>query len=152
MTPLLDTTGWALIHFVWQGAAIAAATGAILRLLRNHSARARYSVACAGLAVMLAAPTLTARLLIDAARADERVAETTPAESGARPHVKRAIASYFMADGTAQEWSDWTSGGSGPGRDLQAPRTGVSQGKLRHDVRSHTCHRFLHGRWNEKFA
>src|SRR5439155_16890379 len=101
MTPLLDTTGWALIHFVWQGAAIAAATGAILRLLRNHSARARYAVACAGLAVMLAAPTLTARLLIDAARADEREAETTLAENGARPHVKRGIASYFIAEGTA---------------------------------------------------
>ena len=24
MTPLLQTAGWALIHFVWQGAAIAA--------------------------------------------------------------------------------------------------------------------------------
>ena len=28
MTPLLETAGWALIHFVWQGCAIAAAVPA----------------------------------------------------------------------------------------------------------------------------
>ena len=38
MTPLLETTGWALIHFVWQGAAIAAAAATILRVLRRRSA------------------------------------------------------------------------------------------------------------------
>jgi len=68
VTPLLDTTGRALIHFVWQGAAIAAVIGAALRLLRHRSAHARYVVACAGLAVMLAAPAVTVRLLLDADR------------------------------------------------------------------------------------
>ncbi len=28
MTPYLQTAGWALIHFVWQGAAIAGAAAA----------------------------------------------------------------------------------------------------------------------------
>src|SRR4029079_8039675 len=63
MTPLLQIAGWTLIHFVWQGAAIAAATATALRLLRDRSANARYIVACAGLTLMLAAPTTTARLM-----------------------------------------------------------------------------------------
>ena len=36
MTPLLQTAGWTLIHFVWQGTAIAGATSALLRLTRRR--------------------------------------------------------------------------------------------------------------------
>src|SRR6185295_13334631 len=66
MTPLLQTAGWTLIHFVWQGAAIAAVIAAALRLLRDRSADARYLIACAGLVLMIAAPAATARLMWDA--------------------------------------------------------------------------------------
>src|SRR5262249_35053895 len=63
MTPLLQTAGWTLIHFVWQGAAIALVMATALRLLRDRSANARYLIACVGLVAMLAAPALTARLI-----------------------------------------------------------------------------------------
>ena len=63
MTPFLQTAGWALIHFVWQGAAIAAVIATALHLLARRSANARYIVACAGLVAMLAAPAVTARLM-----------------------------------------------------------------------------------------
>ena len=63
MTPYLQTAGWSLIHFVWQGAAIAGATSVLLRLMRHRSASARYVIACASLAAMLAGPAVTARLL-----------------------------------------------------------------------------------------
>lgn len=63
MTSYLQTAGWALIHFVWQGAAIAAAASVLLRLTRHRSASTRYVIACVGLAAMLAAPLVTARLM-----------------------------------------------------------------------------------------
>src|SRR5262245_6584567 len=67
MTPLLQTAGWTLIHFVWQGAAIALVIAAALRLLRDRSADARYLIACTGLVLMIAAPAATARLIWTAA-------------------------------------------------------------------------------------
>ncbi len=48
-----------LIHFLWQGAVIAAVTAVCLRLLARKRAEWRYAVSCAALAAMLAAPTLT---------------------------------------------------------------------------------------------
>ena len=46
MTPLLQTAGWGLVHFVWQGVAIAAAASMLLRLTRHRSANTRYVIAC----------------------------------------------------------------------------------------------------------
>src|SRR5258705_3015875 len=63
MTPFFEIAGWTLIHFVGQGAAIGLATAAALRLAARRSPDVRYLVACAGLAVMVAAPVVTARLL-----------------------------------------------------------------------------------------
>jgi beta-lactamase regulating signal transducer with metallopeptidase domain len=58
--------GWALVHFVWQGAALAAVTALTLALLRRRSAALRYVVACTGLAAMLAAPCVTIGLVSQA--------------------------------------------------------------------------------------
>ena len=68
MTSWIDVAGWTLLHFLWQGAAIAVATGALLHLLRNSSPQARYAVACAALALMLAAPIGTALTLTGSPR------------------------------------------------------------------------------------
>ena len=56
---LVQALGWALVHFVWQGALIALLLACALRLMRNHSAHARYTAATLGLLLMLAAPVLT---------------------------------------------------------------------------------------------
>ncbi|MGD0869795.1 MAG: GWxTD domain-containing protein [Bryobacteraceae bacterium] len=45
-TPVAQAVGWALIHFLWEGAALAAVLAAALFLLRPASARARYAAAC----------------------------------------------------------------------------------------------------------
>ncbi|HJQ68424.1 MAG TPA: M56 family metallopeptidase [Blastocatellia bacterium] len=50
----IQALGWSLIHFVWQGAAVAAALAGANILLRKRSANARYFAACAALAMMLA--------------------------------------------------------------------------------------------------
>ena len=56
--------GWTLIHFVWQGGLLALAVAAGLRLCRRRSPEARYAIACAGLTAMLAAPAITAGVLL----------------------------------------------------------------------------------------
>jgi beta-lactamase regulating signal transducer with metallopeptidase domain len=58
-TPLAQSVGWALIHFIWQGAAIGFATAAALRSLASGRATARYAVACAGLSFLAIAPVAT---------------------------------------------------------------------------------------------
>ncbi len=59
--------GWTLLHFLWQGTAIAAVY-AMLRaaLTRSLSARGRYALACAALVAMGVAPPLTFFVIADA--------------------------------------------------------------------------------------
>jgi beta-lactamase regulating signal transducer with metallopeptidase domain len=58
--PWTERLGWTLLHFVWQGILIAAFY-ALVRVLAGDriSARGRYSLACAALLSMTAAPAIT---------------------------------------------------------------------------------------------
>jgi D-alanyl-D-alanine endopeptidase (penicillin-binding protein 7) len=64
MNPLIDSIGWTLLHFVWQGALLGAATAAALWLLRRAHPSYRYNVACAALlaCVLWPAAELSLRL------------------------------------------------------------------------------------------
>ena len=66
--PQALTLAWSLLHFVWQGALVAALLAAINSLLARSSARARYTAACAALLLMLAMPLMTARVLANRPR------------------------------------------------------------------------------------
>jgi uncharacterized protein (TIGR03435 family) len=55
--PWVARLGWTLVHFIWQGAVTAAVYGAARAALRG--AVARYGLACAALAAMMAAPVAT---------------------------------------------------------------------------------------------
>jgi beta-lactamase regulating signal transducer with metallopeptidase domain len=56
--------GWTLLHFLWQGTAIAVAYAVLRRLLaRSLSAQGRYVLACAALVAMAVAPPLTFPLI-----------------------------------------------------------------------------------------
>lgn len=57
--PAVQALGWALVHFLWQGALVALLVASALMLMRNYSAGARYTVATLGLLLMLAAPVIT---------------------------------------------------------------------------------------------
>ena len=60
MSPLLHALGWALLHFIWQGALVALLLAGILTLLlRGSSPHTRYSVSCAALLLMLILPAVT---------------------------------------------------------------------------------------------
>jgi len=51
--------GWALVHFLWQGAALAIVLSVALALIRPTAARTRYTFAITTLAAMLVAPVAT---------------------------------------------------------------------------------------------
>jgi D-alanyl-D-alanine endopeptidase (penicillin-binding protein 7) len=53
---LVNGLGWALLHFVWQGALIGCATAVLLVALRNARPERRYAVACVALLLCVAWP------------------------------------------------------------------------------------------------
>lgn len=53
---LVDSIGWTLLHFVWQGALVGSITALALAALRNARAEYRYNAACAGLLTCLLWP------------------------------------------------------------------------------------------------
>jgi type II secretory pathway component GspD/PulD (secretin)/beta-lactamase regulating signal transducer with metallopeptidase domain len=61
---LMPAAGWTLVHFLWQGLAIAIVFAAALRLLRHSQANHRYLAGCFALVLMAAAPLITLSLLL----------------------------------------------------------------------------------------
>ena len=62
--PFVETLGWSLVHFLWQGILLAAVAATVLLSLKNASASLRYCVACLALVLMAAAPGVTAWHLV----------------------------------------------------------------------------------------
>jgi D-alanyl-D-alanine endopeptidase (penicillin-binding protein 7) len=56
--------GWALLHFVWQGALIGCATAVLLVALRNARSETRYAVACGALLLCIAWPAANFALML----------------------------------------------------------------------------------------
>ena len=48
---LVDSIGWTLLHYIWQGLLVGSVTALALSLLRNAHPAARYNAACTGLLV-----------------------------------------------------------------------------------------------------
>ena len=61
---IAHAVAWALVHFVWQGAAFWLALAVVRALTRAASAPVRYACACATLAAMALAPAITAARLL----------------------------------------------------------------------------------------
>ena len=55
----VQALGWALIHFLWQGAAIGAFFALSMRLLRNGAPAPRYWIGLASMGALAAAPVVT---------------------------------------------------------------------------------------------
>lgn len=70
---LIQALGWALLHFVWQGALIGMATALSLRLSRGASPQSRYALLCVSLLLCLGAPVLDVYRGIEAASRDSPV-------------------------------------------------------------------------------
>jgi TonB family protein len=96
----------ALVAFVWQGAIIGFVTAIGLILLRRHTARLRYQIACTGLAALCAAPVATGFLRFDPDRAI--VQRTGP--SAARDRVDAAAPANEAAPiGASNQFSSPTT-------------------------------------------
>ncbi|MEO8659103.1 MAG: GWxTD domain-containing protein [Bryobacteraceae bacterium] len=90
--------GWTLIHFLWQGAAIAGLSWAFASTWRE--ARSRYAVFCCGLLAMSAAPLITFALLTDAPMS--RFTTLALSDLLSRPAMSNSGAAPF--DATALPW------------------------------------------------
>jgi hypothetical protein len=56
---LVESLGWTLLHFVWQGALVALVLWLLLAGLAGASSRARYLLRCAAFTLMVLSPALT---------------------------------------------------------------------------------------------
>jgi TonB family protein len=79
--PLTRAVGLALLHFVWQGAAIAAVAELLWHSLRHGPARIRYIVGCLALLSMAVSPVVTMTRALD-----------EPAAGATRPGAAAAAA------------------------------------------------------------
>jgi beta-lactamase regulating signal transducer with metallopeptidase domain len=65
MTAISQAVSAALLHFVWQGTAVAFLLWIALLLLRNRQPGARYAASCAALTLMVALPAATSWILYE---------------------------------------------------------------------------------------
>ncbi|MES2320090.1 MAG: M56 family metallopeptidase [Pseudomonadota bacterium] len=98
---LIDSIGWTLLHFAWQGALIGCVTALALAVLRNASPVLRYNAACAGLLACLLWPA--AELVLRLQGADMVTAQMRFADqlivsgaAGARSGLMAWLQSQFL--------------------------------------------------------
>jgi len=87
----VERLGWTLVHFVWQGAAVALVLGVALAAMRRRSAGARYVASCLAMIALAAAPVVTFVLT--------PVERREVAAAGIKP-IPLAPANIHMREGT----------------------------------------------------
>jgi ammonia channel protein AmtB len=55
----MHSAGWALLHFLWQGALIGLALKITLAAMRNRSAQSRYLAGCVAMMLLALTPPAT---------------------------------------------------------------------------------------------
>ena len=58
-SPVIESLGWALVHFLWQATLLAVLLAVVLLVLRRASSRVKYVVQCSVLLAMAACPAVT---------------------------------------------------------------------------------------------
>jgi hypothetical protein len=85
-TEIMSTLAWSLLHFLWQGAAIAAVAAAFMFVFRKPATR--YLVGIAALALMLVSFGITFTLISGSHAAVEVSAAGAPAAASLSPWDK----------------------------------------------------------------
>jgi bla regulator protein blaR1 len=67
---MIRALGWSLLHFVWQGAILAALLASLSHMLRRAAPQVRYRLAAATLLVMLLMPVVTYQVVRTSAEAE----------------------------------------------------------------------------------
>jgi beta-lactamase regulating signal transducer with metallopeptidase domain len=86
----MQSAGWALLHFLWQGTALAALAAAAMALCRR--ADSRYVVAVTALALMLVAPVATFYFFSQGHSSVAETAKSSPPAAAARPIARGSAA------------------------------------------------------------
>ena len=90
--PAAQAVGWALLQFVWQGAAVGALTALALFALRRSASDIRYVVASIGLALMLTLPVVTGMQKYDALTSEPATIAMPPASAASNDQaVRRSV-------------------------------------------------------------
>ena len=111
--PTVDLLGWTLLHFVWQGALLAALLAGVLHLLQNHTPRVRYAVSCVALLGLFALPVGTSVLLIEQEASVEQQAAATVAVAPAVSTLQPSPEAASVAK-TDSSWRDQVIAGLQP--------------------------------------
>jgi uncharacterized protein (TIGR03435 family) len=110
LQPWVANLGWTLIHFLWQGILIAALYAEIRRsVARASSPNARYLLACAALAAMMAAPLVTWNLLQPAGALPDpayRVRSNPPSPAAVAARLPEAVRTAVPGE-LAAEYLPW---------------------------------------------
>jgi beta-lactamase regulating signal transducer with metallopeptidase domain len=94
--PIFQALGWALIHFLWQGALVALLYASLRVILRQRTANVRYAAACGAMLLMLALPIATTLIIKRAIPQTPALAQTPAPEA----------APTWKAEATAEQLSD----------------------------------------------
>ena len=103
----MQSLGWALLHFLWQGTALAALAAAAMSVCRRASTR--YLVGVGALALMLFAPLATFLLY---SQQHSGVADAAKSSSALAAAVQSIARGGVAAGGSAQHWLESSSASS----------------------------------------
>ncbi|HVF55555.1 MAG TPA: penicillin-binding transpeptidase domain-containing protein [Pyrinomonadaceae bacterium] len=98
--PFLRALGWALLHFLWQGAGVGLLLAGVLAFTRGRSSHVRYVAACAALALMLVLPAATVWRTIESPHGTAQIETDEAALSS------RSAAETNFVRGSVAPWAD----------------------------------------------
>ena len=101
LQPLIERTGWTLLHFLWQGTLVALLLAGALRLLRGSAARLRHAFCLAALALLAVLPPATWMLMPAAP------VVTAPASDMSTTSISALLAAAPAATAEAHEAASW---------------------------------------------
>ncbi len=109
--PTVELLGWTLLHFVWQGALVAAVLAGALSLLRSHSPRVRYAVSGAALLGLFALPIGTGVFLSGSVLSSASAPSPSMivVENGAELTAASRASVAEPAAATAPSWRAWAA-------------------------------------------
>jgi len=110
MASIIDSLGWTLIHFVWQGALVVATLWSVLRLAEKRSPQVRYLAGCAALLLMVLGAVATFSWQLAAAAPD--TSELTPAPQDDSSQSQQARQVSVVQTPASRDVADDNSGRS----------------------------------------
>jgi beta-lactamase regulating signal transducer with metallopeptidase domain len=106
--PLAQRLTWTLVHFVWQGAAIAVALVVVVEAFRVRSVHARYALSLAALVAMVTALPVTFLALGETFTSDSQSTTVLPIASIVSNDAAEAIPSQRPVESTFSAYmTDW---------------------------------------------